>query len=344
MTQTETFSVEEVEALAETALDPAILATKMTLATINKKRPALAFHLAECLCAICGARDTKMKPATPNEFHYVMGNLAAMDLEVHGDRRKEGRIDDCLSALAAGTEGQRSAHWERIRRLLTQGRQQGDNHTQSGSVATIDGFKKKGTKRQTNDLRTLVDIIALNTPVGMDLLAEPPFSDRVRTLSIDKPITIGFGEGKDENTMRIATDRRGHSCVTWAMHEEGWREIVQDSMEDGDMAFVGESYPLERWFGRSFPNHMPLPVTMNLGEQPTASWITIARLRGRIALLLRRPRGVMTVEQGDDIWHYDPAAAYEDTFGTTKHTSLKEQLDQLELSDGDDDEDTILES
>ncbi len=342
MTNRETFGVEEVAAIAEVALDPALLATKITLRTIKKKHPELAFHLAECLCALCGARDTKLKPATPNEFHYVMGNLAAIDLGVPGDKKEAGYVDGCLASLADCTEGERSSNWQRMRRLLAQGREHGGSRGREGSVATFDGEKRKETKRQTNDLRTLVDMLAINVPVGIDLLGKPPF-ERIQTLPIEQPITISFGEGKDEETMRIATDRRRHSCVTWAMHEEGYREVMQDSIDDDDMAFVGEAYHLDRWFGHSFRNHIPLPTTMNLGEQPTASWLSIVRRRGRIALLLRRPRGIVTVEQGDNIWRYDPTAAHGDTFGTTAHESLKERLNYLELPDENDEEDTVLE-
>lgn len=344
MSEPETFSLSEVAQAVDVALDPALLATKITLAEIRRKRPKLAFHVAECLCALCGARDTKMAAASPSEFHYAMGQLCAIDLKIHdGDEDDEHYIDNCLASLAGRTEGQRSSNWQRIRRVLNQGRESGDSHGKKGSVATIDGRKGKGTKRRTDDLRTLIDFMAINAPVGIDLLSESPTQDRFQTLPIESPITIAFGEGKDEETMRIATDKRGHSCVTWAMHEEGWREVAQDSMENDDVAFVGEAYELHRWFGRSLRNYLPMPVTMNLGEQPLASWLTIIRMRNRIGLLLRRPKGVVTVEQGDNFWRFDPAAVCGDTFGTVTHISKKDQITTCNLDDDNEGEDTLLE-
>lgn len=335
MSETTTIDAYEVEAIAREAQEPGLLATKLVLRQVGKRHEKLAFHLAETISNLCGSRDTRLRAASRSDFHHYIGNLAAIDLDVK-DKKDGPGVAAALEAMAASTEGTQSAAWLRMSRLF--GDRQDRENDGRGNIATVDG--RTPARRATKDLGTLLDLTALTYPTGIDLLDPSGTSDRIQTLDASVPATISYGVGDDDETIRIAPfSNRPESRISWTWHDEEYLEPKQVVLVEGDLTTVGLGYDLIRCFGVRLKTMVGLPIDVDLGEHPTAPILALVRLRGRIAVLLRRPRGPITVEQGDTYWRFDPSIPHEDTYGVTERHALRTALD----TDGSEDEDTLLE-
>ncbi|MBP9750301.1 MAG: hypothetical protein KBC95_00465 [Candidatus Peribacteraceae bacterium] len=327
-------SIGEIEAITSEAQEPGLLATKLVLSQIHQRHEHTGFHLAEMLAAVCGSRDTRLAAATPADFHHLVGNLAALDCEVTGDRR-DG-VAEFLAAMASSTEGRRSAGWSRLQRLFSKPEDREEKG--NGSVATAPG--RSPAKRATKNVGTLLDLMALTYPTGIDLFSPAGTANGILTLDAADPITVSYGDCNEADTLRIAPYiGRDESRLTWTWHDEEYVEPKQAALVQNDVALVGRATDLERCFGTKLKRMVALPIDIDIGKHPFAPTLAIVRVRDRIALLLRRPRGIVTVEQGDDFWRFDLTTPHEDTYGVTDHQSIRESL----IEDESDEEDTLLE-
>ncbi len=345
MTDSTLIQRQEIEAIAAENQQPGLAAIRLILSELQREgRDRLAFQLGETLATISGAPDTRLPPLSPNAYHHLVGNLAAIRLEA---ALQDDQLDvaGTIKALAASTHGKQAALWENIHRLITTTNDHDpDSDGREGQIATLERSRDKrrgrgrAFKRSVRRIDTLMEMTTATYPSGIDLLGTPPFGDAIKTLDAGQPITIEFGESGEENVMRIAPNARGNETrITWVQHDVEYFEPRQSVLYEDDFALVAEDRDVGGCFGTKLTNIVSLPTDIDLGKNPIASHFIIARLRGRIALLLRRPRGILRITQGNEFWRFDPTAVHEDTYGLTDHVVMDEDHDD------EDEQDTVLE-
>ncbi len=60
-----------------------------------------------------------------HEYRYLMGNLNAMDIMSTMDTEKQEQLCDVIGMLREHAEGERQQRWDRMRILLSRGKQKG---------------------------------------------------------------------------------------------------------------------------------------------------------------------------------------------------------------------------
>ena len=261
-----------------------------------------------------------------HEYRYLMGNLNAMDIMSTMDTEKQEQLCGVIGMLREHAEGERQQRWDRMRTLLSRGKRK--SNREEGSVAMMNNSRSVQPRHVATRLGILQDLVATAYPFGIDLLEPGRAEEGVATLDARKPVRMTFGTGGARNEVEFHPDRRlGATTITYVADEDEWVDTRQADFYENNAVTVGREQRMDGVFGARFHETLILPVNILTGDNRDHSNVLVARHRQRLAFLLKCGRGKVTLEQGDDIWTYDPMVSAGDTFGATERKKRETAAD-----------------
>ena len=300
-----TLSLEELSPCINDAHNQSVIALALIGEQIRRKHKRMG-RLLDCLIEEVSLVDGKGLPAVrPSEYHHIIGSLSRMQIDAAKEQNPNEAIEDGMATLHANTDGMRRERWKRIRSILHH-RLSREADGERGGVATYE--RKKRTRKLTllKRLNLLSDLLSHAHPTGFD--AFDPESDDllVRTIDAREPALISMGKGGIRNRIELCerADKEGTS-ITYTKDDKGYLDVERHYLGLHDASLFGRSRDVGECFGAKVKDEVALPLDASFGTNTAASTMLLLRWRDQLAVLIKRPRGTVSIEQAEQIWQYD---------------------------------------
>ncbi len=319
-------------------------------------------HAMSCRFATDIIREECEDDQRVDHLEYLMSAFFPNDLQLLSSQyAKYRRVVGELNRLneqefsSGPYEGQRSKILAAIRRLANKGTQQTAPiyHKIAALMAMPNDWdiereeEKYDQKRRryqrrldepTKRLSDLIDLLGIIYPFGIDLLAPNMPMGKYSTLDASHFINVQFGDdSRTRNQLTIMPSRSEQaSVITHVCEDEGYNEIIQTTMKDGEVCVVGHDKQFPTFAGKSLEDKPVLYPHVNTGDNEKVGMATLvlARLNDRIALMTKRSWERIYVRQGDTGYRFSPQKKRGEVYGHTFVAHAEKEGEEANV-DGD---------